>query len=146
MVYLAMPIHQKVMNLSAWSKHFSSSKVKCILSNQINSEITKTVKSEHENEVNRSQRMEIPIRFVHYHLQADSYKVKQSHIYKHDIIFIRRGYSLHSRAYLTDKTSNVNILNCYNKFPLSNFRYPPSTFSQYLYINIYHYNKLAQNI
>ena len=89
-----------------------------LLHNQINSEITKKVTSDHEN-VARSQRMEIPIRFVHYHLQADSYKVKQCHIYKHDIIFIGRGYSLHSRAYLTDKASNVNIFHCYNKFPLS---------------------------
>ena len=32
-----------------------------LLHNQINSEITKKVKSDHENEARRSQRMEIPL-------------------------------------------------------------------------------------
>ena len=39
-----------------------------LLYNQINSDITKKVKSDHENEAKRSQTMEISIRFVHCHL------------------------------------------------------------------------------
>ena len=53
-----------------------------LLHNQINSDITKKVKSDHENEVSRSQTMEMPITFVHYNLQVDCYKVGKCHIYK----------------------------------------------------------------
>ena len=90
-----------------------------LLHNQINSEITMTVKSDHENDVSRSQTMQIPIRFVHYHLQVDFYTVIQCYIYKHNTIFIGKSYSLHPRALLIDKTLNVNLFHCYSKFPLS---------------------------
>ena len=69
-----------------------------ILHNQSNSNITKKVKPEYENEGSQNLLMEIPIAFVYYHLLVDCYKVGQSHIYKTQIYFCREGLFITSKG------------------------------------------------